>query len=187
MINANLDSLSCVSCNFSFSSMRKVDMINVTIEKSMFDFVELPNASLHRAKFGKHVSFYGSSMYGVNGTYTYFKHCQFEFARLNYAILDYTKIEESKFYNAQIIGTSMKYGVLIRVNFTSAYLFKSKWNHIRCEQCIFHSTNFTDTDLTNAMFIQSDFRYALITEEQLRQAASLKGSILPNGTVVNEK
>ncbi|CAF1108709.1 unnamed protein product [Adineta ricciae] len=183
--NADMKSFACVSCNFSFSFMGRTNLINAVIEDSLMDFVDLSDSNLYRSRFGENIDFHSTILFRVNGTYTSFTHCQFTLTAFGSAIFDYTKMEDSTFFNANFIEASIQYGVFTRANFTQANLFASDWRNVRCEKCIFYRANFTDANLLNAIFIDSDFQDVFITKEQLRQTASLKGSILPNGTLVN--
>ncbi|CAF1223884.1 unnamed protein product [Adineta ricciae] len=183
--NADMKSFACVSCNFSLSFVERTNLINAVIEDSLMDFVDLSDSNLYRSRFGKNIDFHSTILFRVNGTYTSFTHCQFTSTAFGSAIFDYTKMEDCTFFNANFLEASIQYGVFTRANFTQANLFASDWRNVRCEKCIFHQTNFTDANLLNAVFIDSDFQGAFITTEQLRQTASLKGSILPNGTLVN--
>lgn len=184
MENANMKSFACRSCNFSFCFMKQTNLANAVIEDSLMDFIDLADSNLYRSRFGNNIDFHSTILFRVNGTYTSFTRCQFTNAAFNSAIFDYTKMEDSAFFRANFMKTSIQYGVFTRVNFTEANLLASDWRNARCEKCVFHRTNFTDANLSKAMFIESDFRGAFITKEQLKQTASLKGSILPNGTVV---
>jgi uncharacterized protein YjbI with pentapeptide repeats len=101
--------------------------------------------------------------------------------------LDYTTTEDSTLLRAQLFGASIQHGAFINVNFTQTDLRAGKWQNVRCEKCIFHDADFSYADVSNAIFINSDFRNSTITKDQLNKAASLQGSILPNGTVINYK
>jgi uncharacterized protein YjbI with pentapeptide repeats len=101
------------------------------------------------------------------------------------SILDYTTIEDSTFLRMNLSETSMRHSIFINVNFSYTDLSRGNWQYVQCEKCIFNDVDFTLTDLSNSVFIDSDFRNCTISEDQLKHAVSLKGSILPNGTVIN--
>lgn len=120
-------------------------------------------------------------MLKVSATHTHFVGYQFEYTSINNAIFDYTTI---KFLRAQLFRISIRHCVSVKVNVTYADLRGRNWQNVWCEKCIFHNADFTDTNISNAIFINSDFRNCTTNDDNLN---SLKGSILSNGTVINYK
>jgi len=187
MKNADLHSFTCILCVFTHAIMDRVDLSNSIIERSSLAFVELMEANLDGSTFGENVDFYGADMREASATHTHFIRCQFNYASIVNATFDYTTIEDSTFLSARLFGISIRHSVFIKVNFTDANLREENWQNIRCEKCIFQNVDFSYTDISNAIFIDSDFRNSTISKDQLNQAASLERSILPNGIITNYK
>jgi len=74
-------------------------------------------------------------------------------------------------------NVSLQFSGIINGNFADADLVESDWSNAYCEKCMFHQANLTNADLSNAIFIQSDFRNCIITDKQLKQIASWENSI----------
>jgi uncharacterized protein YjbI with pentapeptide repeats len=185
MENADLNSFQCISCVFIYTNMDRADLRNIFTENSLFLFVRLRGANLDGSRFGENVDFHGADMREINAAHTHFTRCQFEYASMRNITLDYTTTKDSTLLGAQLLGASIQHGVFINVNFTHTDLREGNWQNVRCEKCTFHDADFSYADVSNAIFINSDFRNSTISEDQLNKAASLEGSILPNGTVIN--
>jgi uncharacterized protein YjbI with pentapeptide repeats len=185
MRNANLQFFECSSCDFFLAEMIQVDLKNVIINRSSFAFTILTRANLNQSIFGRNIEFYATNLREVNAIHTHFIQCQFEYTSITNAIFEYTTFEDSTFQRANLSETSMRHSVFINVKFFDTQLIAANWQNVRCEKCIFNNVDFTLNDLSNSIFIDSDFRNSTISEDQLNQIASLKGSILPNETVIH--
>jgi len=179
MKNANLNNFSCENCTFSTAIMSKINLQYGTIESSFFTFTELDYANLYGATFTNNVDFYGAVMYNINGAYTSFTQCNLTGAKLFNTIFDHAAFINTIFSKAQMKNVSMQYTRIINGTFTNTDLSQSNWRDAFCERCIFNGANLTNADLLGASFIESDFRNCIITNEQLKQIASLDNSILP--------
>ncbi len=185
MIKTNLHSFQCASCCFLLADMTQTSLRNVDIRQSSFGLARLNRAEIHQSIFSANVDFGGADMGLSNVSHNNFTQCQFNYTQIRDAKFQYNTIVNSTFVKAIMVRISIKHDIFINVNFTNAQITESIWRYVKCERCTFNSVNFHKTDLTTSMFINSDFRDSIISEDQLNQAASLKGSILPNGTVIN--
>jgi uncharacterized protein YjbI with pentapeptide repeats len=185
MIKTNFHSFECVSCCFILANMTQTSLRNVEILQSSFVLARLNSAEIHQSIFSTNVDFGSADMGLSNVSYNNFTQCQFHYTHIWNAKFQYNTIVNSTFVGATMVQTSIKHDIFINVNFTNAQITESIWRYVKCDRCTFNFVNFRNTDLTTSMFINSDFRDSIISEDQLNQAASLKGSILPNGTVIN--
>jgi uncharacterized protein YjbI with pentapeptide repeats len=183
MTMANLNNFFCENCIFTSTIMDRVNLQNGLIKNSFFMFAELDYTNFYQTNFGINVEFYEANMYYINATYTNFTQCDLSRAKLFNTIFDHAVFINTTFSQAQMKKVSMQYTTIIDGYFTKTDLSQSIWRYAYCERCIFDQANMTDADLSDGVFIDSDFRNCIITNEQLKRAVSLAGSILPNETV----
>jgi uncharacterized protein YjbI with pentapeptide repeats len=81
-------------------------------------------------------------------------------------------------------NADLTYANLTNVQFVAAILRNVNMSGVFSDKCNFQSADLSGASLTNGYFIENDFTNATVTDEQLAKAKSLKGSILPNGTVI---
>ena len=127
----------------------------------------------------------------MSGSFHTHIYCNFKHHNTPVLIVGYfiqfvhTVFIHSTFSKAYMHKVSMEYTRIVNGNFTNADLSYSNWRYAYCERCIFDQANLTNADFFGATFIDSDLRNSVITKTQLIQAASLERSILPNETVLN--
>ncbi|CAF3485007.1 unnamed protein product [Rotaria sp. Silwood1] len=184
MSNTNLHRFRCDLCFFGVANMTQTNLQYVEISRSSFTISMFIQAVIHQSNFYENVDFSVADMSYTHVSHSKFTECLFDSTNLKSVTLHYNTFTKSTFKSAKMFEISILHSIFIDVNFTSADLSKSNWQYVRCERCIFNLVNFNRTDLSNSIFIESDFGNATITEDQLNQVSSLKGSILPNGTVV---
>ncbi len=183
MINANLNHFFCENCIFISTVMNEVNLQHGDIRNSSFAFATLDHANFYQANFGLKVDFYGTNMNSINATYTNLTQCDFNGSNLLHTTFDHAMIMNSSFSQARMENVSMQYTRVMNGNFINTDLSGSNWRYAFCQRCIFDQANLTNADLSEAIFIESDFRNCIITDKQLKQTVSLEHSILPNGNV----
>lgn len=94
-----------------------------------------------------------------------------------------------KFINIQARNISFKNVHLYHSNFSYSILddslfLNSNCSHVDFSYASLQKTDWTNTDVTQAIFNYTNLRGANVTKEQLAKVQSLKGAILPNGTIM---
>jgi uncharacterized protein YjbI with pentapeptide repeats len=80
--------------------------------------------------------------------------------------------------NANLSGTA-----LILTNLSRAYLMGANLNGASLISTNLNGADLSEVDLTSAMLSEADLSGATVTPEQLSQAKSLEGAIMPDGSV----
>ncbi|CAF4644798.1 unnamed protein product [Rotaria sp. Silwood2] len=187
MSNANFPFFRCDFCFFHLANMSQTSLHYVEMSRSSFTMSTFIQSEIHDSNFYENVDFSNTDMSYAHLIHNNFTKCLFDRTNLRNVTFHYNKIVKSIFTEAKMFGMSILHSIFIDVNFTGADLSKSSCQYVRCERCRFNLVNFNRTDLSNSMFIESDFRNATISEDQLNQISSLEGSILPNGSVIDYK
>lgn len=175
--------------SFVKGQMESVDFVLCNCEETNFQsaFLEKANFSsafLHRS------SFLHANLQRVNFTLarlvnTSLKNTQLESADFSRSICEGTMFKSAQLSAGRFFQTSLKDLSLTNLdmrdaNFTAADLTLTSFYSTKLDRAIFN----------NAILVMSNFslaslRNASITETQLSNALSVRGAILPNGTVVD--
>lgn len=87
--------------------------------------------------------------------------------------MKYANLESADLRRALLIDTDLQFAYLIETNLFSAYLSRAN----------LQMANLTSANLERADLAGANLKDAKVTPEQLAQAKSLKGTIMPDGTV----
>ncbi len=159
--SANLSDINFNEANFEYSILTNTDFSN-----SRFRLANFYSAFLENAQF------YNSTIWISNLTSTSLTNANFSKSTLNETDFSNAFMEKIKFNNA----------TLINCNLTKSYLFDAVFQGSYLQKC-----DFTGAILYGADFTDADLTGAIISEEQLSQARSLRGCKLPNGIIYNKK
>jgi hypothetical protein len=119
---------------------------------------------------------------------------------VNFALCDLTdrNLSESNFSNANLAQANLSKSNLSKVDFSNANLAGAIANESNISNANFTSADLTSANLSKSNLIEADFTSAItlgvdfsgcnmtgaiITQDQLDQAFSVKGAILPDGSV----
>ena len=185
MYRTNLQGFDCHECEMIYTKLSQSDLTRATfLGPANLMGLKLIDSQLINARFMHEIDLHQADMTRVNAAGVTIDRCTAWSAILVNGSFDQAIIKDSNFYHAQITGASM---TQIRINntiFDLAQLINVNFSHAMCHHCMFIGAVFTGSNLQSASFIASNFTDATISDKQLAQAASLLGSILPNGTIV---
>jgi uncharacterized protein YjbI with pentapeptide repeats len=110
----------------------------------------------------------GANLYAANLRGAYLRG-----AILSEANLERTHLSDAKLYKA----------LASKINLSAAILKNANLTEIILNEADLTSADLTNADLTNADLTKANLKGAKVTGQQLAQAKSLKGAIMPDGTV----
>lgn len=108
-------------------------------------------------------------------------------ANLTNALLVRSHFYSSTFYSSTFDGANLVdvYAYNLKASgssFKNANLEGSDFSHANLSSC-----DFTGANITNVDFSYTDLARAKLTDMQLKQVKSLKGAIMPDGTIYKDK
>jgi uncharacterized protein YjbI with pentapeptide repeats len=177
----------CSKCTFIHAKMNSMDLSGAEFSsdsnrKSWFQNVSMSFTLLYKAKF-INIDFALARLTMVNATETIFNSSIFPFTSLENNSFVRTIINNSSFDQASLKGSSWHAAEISYSSFIKADMTYVNFINSQCHYCDFNQTELTGTNFTNSSLDGSDFREANVTYEQLIVARSLRGVILPNGTI----
>lgn len=205
---AQMYQMACKDCVFYGANMNHAYLNEVYFYRTHdkddtlyndYDDIKFTKASLVSARF-EHISLRESIFKDANLSYIHINNCTFSLgtarsaaailenstlidATITYSSFYYVDFSGSNLTRANIVGSNFTYASMKNVDFTNAILEMCYFNDANLSGCIMINTNlyssyFINTDLTGCQGI---------TDQQLAQARSIAGAILPNGTKVQSK
>jgi uncharacterized protein YjbI with pentapeptide repeats len=187
MSNTNLSHTYYYNIDFSFAEMINVDLSYAKLsDGTAFAHTNLEGSQLYETHFKDGLSRFGNTnMIGINATRSIFDKSIFYEAILINCSLSYSTINNSDFWLSDLTNCQLNNARLIDVKFTEAKLINVNMSNIICSsKCTFSRANLTGAILYNATIMNSNLKNVNFTDQQLAQARSFAGSILPNGTKV---
>jgi uncharacterized protein YjbI with pentapeptide repeats len=177
----------CFKCTFIHAKINSTDLSGAVFSsdsnrKSSFQSVNMSFTLLYKAKF-INTDFALARLTMINATETIFNDSIFPFTSLENNSFVRTIVYNSSFDQASLKGSSWYTAKIDYTSFVKADMTYVNFINSQCHYCIFNQTELTGTNFTNSSLDGSDFREANVTYEQLIVARSLRGVILPNGTI----
>jgi uncharacterized protein YjbI with pentapeptide repeats len=185
--HARMRRFNCYKCIFTNAQLNSADLSGAEFasefnRRSSFQNVKMSFTLLYKAKF-IYTDFSQARLTMVNATDTIFNSSIFTFTFLENNSFVRTIIYNSSFDQAYLKGSSWHTAKIDYTSFVKADMTYVNFINSQCHYCVFNQTELTGANFTNSSLDGSDFRQANATYEQLIVARSLRGVILPNGTI----
>jgi uncharacterized protein YjbI with pentapeptide repeats len=133
------------------------------LSNSDFSYADLPNLKITLWNRGENVSFLGATLDEGNFSYSVLSAPNFFEASMSRASLYHVNWSDANLYGARLRGANLSYASLIGADLQYANLTDALLSH---------------ADLTNANLLG-----ALVSDEQLANAASICNAVLPDGSI----
>ena len=159
----------CKNAHFRTAQLLGADFSRAQLNNANFTYAYLRRVNFTKARFDNTILHYARLQY-ADFSYTYLTNTVFEKAEVMQARFVATKLEEIDFTNLN----------MREVDFSGAGLILTVLSYAKLDKAIFNKTVIV---LTNFSF--ASMTGALITNDQLLNASSLRGATLPNGTKIN--
>jgi uncharacterized protein YjbI with pentapeptide repeats len=128
--------------------------------------------------------FIGTNLSGANFSGAFFTSCSFFFANLQGANLSGAKfLEKTSLNRANLSGANLSGAILQGANLEKAELSNANLEEATIDGANLIGANLSNANLTNAFLAFDDLSGAEVTEELEKQAKSLKGATMPDGSI----
>jgi uncharacterized protein YjbI with pentapeptide repeats len=176
-----LDGVSLYGANLSSVDLRGANLIGANLA-----YADLLNANLNGTNL-RGANLYGAYLSGSNIFQTVQVASRYRYAHFN------TSLSGADLRNASLAGAYLYNINLDYTNFSGAQLQNAELSYVNLHDANLVRANFSGSDLSNANLSGADLKgvnlknadllSATVTAEQLKEAESLKGAIMPNGSI----
>ncbi|MBN8658321.1 MAG: pentapeptide repeat-containing protein [Anaerolineae bacterium] len=182
--DAKIERVDLSGLDLSYIFLKKAVLEGTTFKNSKLSNANLEKADLQECDLTRS-NFIHANLQKANLRRTNLRNAFLWFANLQEAVLDEANLQNADLLNAKLQGVNFGNADLRNANFTNADLqsarFYSDFNYslyLKKQKLPSKLANLAGANLAGA-----NLKGAMVTPEQLAQAKSLKGTIMPDGTV----
>ncbi len=167
-----LNSANCIVIDLNRFTLRNADLTEVNMSGG-----DLSKADFDGSKFA------GANLSGANLTQTYLTSANLFGINLTKAHLNLAFLHNADLFQANLQQANLSYAILDHTNLYQAILDNANLLGVDLRNADLRGANLQGANLFLADLSGADLRDAKVTAEQLKQTLSLKGAIMPDGSI----